>query len=396
MVAIVTDVHYRMSLALLRDLGEAGVEIICCESDRYRDRASSPPLGALSRQCKRHVWLQDANYLNALLELCREVGEMYQCHPVLLPVGAATLASVSAAREKFDEVASLLIPTTEQLDLFNSKERLAALAESLSVPTPESFTRQSGETLKEFVRRLVFPCVIKPICGEKHGLTAAQRYVFANTEEDAISAFLKYQKLTNEAPVVQARLMGGGLGLSVLAVNGTIIHSICHRRLREYPISGGPSTCCRTESRDDLLAYAEVLVKNTGYSGLAMFEFKEDTDGKPYLLEVNPRIWGTYPLTRVSKSGLSLLWCVLAWNQGNPSSTVEIPRIFTPKKCRMVFTASDFMAAIKYLCSGKPIKALEVFFDFINPLVRDGVFEWNDIKPGIAYICSLLAKEKCS
>ena len=28
MVAIVTDVHYRMSLALIRDLGQAGVDVI--------------------------------------------------------------------------------------------------------------------------------------------------------------------------------------------------------------------------------------------------------------------------------------------------------------------------------------------------------------------------------
>ena len=77
MVAIVTDIHYRMSLALLRDLGEAGVDVICCESDRYQERASSPPLGALSRHCKRHVWMKDDNYASSLLELCREVGETY-------------------------------------------------------------------------------------------------------------------------------------------------------------------------------------------------------------------------------------------------------------------------------------------------------------------------------
>ena len=394
MVAIVTDIHYRMSLALLRDLGEAGVDIICCESDRYRDSKASPPLGALSRHCKRQVWLRDDDYLSALLELCREIGETYQCRPVLLPVGAATLASVAAAREKFASVASLLIPTTEQLDLFNSKERLASLAQELGVPVPESFVREAQESPEEFVRRLVYPCVIKPVCGEKHGLTAAQRYVFANTEKESLAAYLKYQKLAGEDPVVQRRLMGGGLGLSVLAVNGTIVHSICHRRLREYPISGGPSTCCRTEFRSDLLDYVKTLVSATGYSGLAMFEFKEDGNGKPYLLEVNPRIWGTFPLTRVSRSGIPLLWCTLAWNQGNPSDAVGVPAITEPTRCKMVFTASDLMAAVKYLHGGHPQKSLEVMLDFFNPRVRDGVFEWKDMAPGAAYFRSLLAKEK--
>ena len=31
MTVIVTDVHYRMSLAVLRDLHEAGHRLICCE-----------------------------------------------------------------------------------------------------------------------------------------------------------------------------------------------------------------------------------------------------------------------------------------------------------------------------------------------------------------------------
>ena len=30
MTAIVTDVHYRMSLALIRDLAQAGDRVVCC------------------------------------------------------------------------------------------------------------------------------------------------------------------------------------------------------------------------------------------------------------------------------------------------------------------------------------------------------------------------------
>ena len=72
MTAIVTDVHYRMSLALVRTLGEAGVEVITCERDGCRGSPAAPPLGALSRRAARHVWLSEEGYLDALLELCRE------------------------------------------------------------------------------------------------------------------------------------------------------------------------------------------------------------------------------------------------------------------------------------------------------------------------------------
>ena len=44
MVAIITDVRYRMSLALIRSLGHAGVEVITCEGERCRGNAASPEL----------------------------------------------------------------------------------------------------------------------------------------------------------------------------------------------------------------------------------------------------------------------------------------------------------------------------------------------------------------
>lgn len=394
MVAIVTDVHYRMSLALIRDLGQAGVQVVTCERDSHRDSKSAPALGALSRSTSRHVWLPEEGYLDALYGLCREVGETQGCRPALLPVGAKTLAALAADRQRFSQVCGLVIPTPEQLDLMNSKERVAALAEQLGVPVPEQFARRAGESAEAFARRLPLPCVVKPVCGEKLGLGAAARYVIAKTLEQAAEGFLRFRDMAGEDPVVQTYLPGGGMGCSVLAVEGRVAASICHRRLREYPISGGPSSCCACVDRPDLEEYAAKLVAETGYSGLAMFEFKEDGDGAPRLLEVNPRIWGTFPLTRVAESGIPLLWCTLAWNAGNPDKPAALPPQRKPRPKRMIFAASDLMAAVGYARGGRPKAVLEALGDLLNPGVRDGLFEWRDMAPALAYYRSLLTKER--
>lgn len=394
MVAIVTDVHYRMSLALIRDLGQAGVTVITCEREEHRSNAASPALGALSRYTSRHAWLPDAGYLDALYALCQEIGEVYHCRPALLPVGAKTLSALAADRERFDGVCGLLIPTGEQLELMNSKERTAALAETLRIPTPESFRRREGESMDAFVGRLPLPCVVKPVCGEKLGLAAAERYVIGRTPEQALDCFRRFAELAGEDPVVQSYLPGGGLGCSVLARDGRVLASICHRRLREYPVSGGPSSCCTCVERSDLAGYAAKMVEATGYTGFAMFEFKEDATGAPRLLEVNPRIWGTFPLTRVSRSGIPLLWCALAWNAGNPSAPAALPPVSKPLRKKMIFAASDLMAAVGYARQGRPGQLLRALGDLLNPAVRDGVFEWRDIGPALAYFRALLKKEK--
>ena len=393
MVAIVTDVHYRMSLALIRDLAQAGVEVITCEQDRCRDSRTSPALGALSRYVSRHVWLPGGtDGLEALLSLCRETGLGRDCRPALLPAGAATLALIAENRERFEPLCGLCVPTAEQLDLLNSKPRLAALAARLGVPLPESMA--PGEDLDRFLDRQGLPCVIKPACGEKLGLTAAARYAVASTREEARAAGERYSRLAGEPPVVQGYLPGRALGCSVLARSGQVMAAICHQRVREYPVSGGPSSCCQCVEREDIRTYAARLTAETGLTGLAMFEFKEDRDGAPRLLECNPRVWGTFPLTRVSGSGIPLLWCALAWNAGNPDNPAPLPALTPPRGRRMIFAASDLMAAAGYARRGSPGRALGALGDLLNPWVRDGLFEWGDMLPALADFRSLLAKER--
>ena len=393
MVAIVTDVHYRMSLALIRDLAQAGVEVITCEQDRCRDSRTSPALGALSRYVSRHVWLPGGtDGLEALLSLCRETGLGRDCRPALLPAGAATLALIAENRERFEPLCGLCVPTAEQLDLLNSKPRLAGLAARLGVPLPESMA--PGEDLDRFLDRQGLPCVIKPACGEKLGLTAAARYAVASTREEAWAAWERFSRLAGEPPVVQGYLPGRALGCSVLARSGQVMAAICHQRVREYPVSGGPSSCCQCVEREDIRTYAARLTAETGLTGLAMFEFKEDRDGAPRLLECNPRVWGTFPLTRVSGSGIPLLWCALAWNAGNPDNPAPLPALTPPRGRRMIFAASDLMAAAGYARRGSPGRALGALGDLLNPWVRDGLFEWGDMLPALAYFRSLLAKER--
>lgn len=394
MVAIVTDVHYRMSLALIRELNQAGVEVVTCEREGHRGSRSSPALGALSRHASRHVWLPEEGYPEALRELCREIGLGRECRPALLPVGAATLGLLAAERAQFEELCGLCIPTAGQLDLLNSKDRVALLAAELRIPVPESWVRREGEDTDALLGRVPTPCAVKPVCGEKLGLTAAARYAIARTPEELAAAFTRFRDLAGEDPVIQEYLPGGALGCSVLAREGRVLSSICHRRVREYPVSGGPSSCCVCEDRPELRSYAIRLVEETGYTGLAMLEFKEDGAGRPRLLEVNPRVWGTFPLTRVAGGGLPLLWFLQAWNAGNPSNPAPLPDPVPPRPKKMVFTASDLMAAAGYARRGQPGRALGALADLLNPAVRDGLFEWGDPLPALAYFRSLLAKER--
>ena len=377
MTAIVTDAHYRMSVSLIRDLKDRGVHVVACEKASIQN-----PVGFASTGASRCVRLPDEGYEDALFALCREIAAQEGETPALLPVGAKTLALLSENRERFSAVSGLCIASPAQLSLLNDKAAVAELARRLSVPVPENFAREEGEDLDAFFARVPLACAVKPHCGERFGLTASQRYRICRTKEDLTAAFSQFQAIAHEAPIVQEYLPGEAFGCSVLAKDGAVYRSICHHRLREYPVSGGPSSCCESVKRDDLRSYAEKIVRETKFTGLAMFEFKCGADGAPRLLEINPRIWGTFPLTRAANSDFAYSWFCLAANLPLPDEQPALP-------VRMVYYPADFAAALGYLKAGKPGQLFAVLRDFVNPAVKNGLGDKNDPAPARAYFRNL-------
>ncbi len=387
MTAVLTDVNYRMSLALIRSLGEAGVRVEACQRQN-----GTVPIGFFSKYCAARHPLPEDGWLDALYDVCAACLARDGSRPALLPVGAATLRVLAepAVRERFESVCGLCLPTTEQLALLNDKERAAALAVSCGVPVPRAFRQEPGESEDAFFDRAALPCVVKPHCGEALGLTAADRYVIARDRATLTAAFRHFSEQAGEAPLVQEYLPGGALGCSVLARDGLVLRQICHRRVREFPITGGPSSCCDAIRHPALEDYTARMVAACGYSGLAMFEFKEDASGEPRLLEVNPRVWGTYPLTRVAGSDFSLLWFLLSWNAGNPDTPQPLPPEPVYALRRMTFFPTDQRAARAYRKAGQADRARGAFRDLLS--AKDGLFEWRDLRPALRYWRSLLQR----
>ena len=391
LTAIITDVNYRMSQAIIRDLGASGARVVVCHRD---DPHATPPLGFFSKYAAERHTLSSESYEDELFDLCRRIRDDEGRSAALLPVGAATLALLATdkSRARFSSVCGLMIPSSEQLALLNDKGRVAALAESLDIPVPRSYIKTENETIDAFAARVPLPCVIKPRWGEGLGLTASMRYVIARDTTEFIRSFADFSALAGEPPLIQEYLPGAASGCSVLAQDGEIVRKICHRRVREFPVSGGPSTCCDAIRAPELVETTARLVNAVGLNGLAMFEYKNDADGVPRLLEVNPRVWGSYPLTRVTKSGFSYAWFILSLNAGNPDALIPCPPEPEFSARRMVFFPSDLASAKGYFSGGKKKLAFGAIADMLRPRVRDGLFEWRDARPALRYWRSLLKR----
>lgn len=398
MVAIVTDVNFKMALAIIRDLGEQGVTIIACQSDNRKNDLSADPLGFNSKYVSQKKWLtnmenSEEKYIEDLLNVCQEASKNSNQPCVLIPVGAKTLQLLARkeTRERFSGV-GLCIPTQEQLDLFNGKKEVAELAEQLGIPVPKSYEFNEQGSVDDFLNTIQLPCVVKPNCGEKLNLKAAERYAIVKDADTLKEKFKYFYDLEKQPPIVQEYVGGDGYGFSVLAENGQIIDTICHKRIREYPAAGGPSTCCISQEVGVLEEYAKKMIKSVGYTGVAMLEFKATEDGVFKILEINPRVWGTYPLTRIAKTKFTYNWFVLASNSVNDKK-LDLQLMQTRKEnIKMRYIFADLRAILGYQKAQQSKRAFQVILDLFNLSIRDGVIEMKDMKASMYYILSLFSK----
>ncbi len=325
---VITDGRYRSAIAAARELGRAGYDVVVTEA--RADVRHAPPV--FSSKFAKGVWIdgsvKDSEYPGRLLALLGS----YE-NPILFCIGASTQRIVAERRADFSEVAGFLIASVEALDALNDKNRVHDAAQALGLPVPKQYAGTPE----------AYPVVVKPRCGEAHGLKAKDRYAVANDAEAFREILDRFRKYDPE-PIVQEKLGGDGEGVSVLmAGDGRLVRAICHRRLREYPMSGGPSTCCVTTYDEEKIDAAVRLLQSFGFAGLAMVEFK---DGR--ILEVNPRVWGTFPLTVFAGAG----FCESYAREAAGETISYAPQNY-PTGLKMRFFINDLAACADLLRHGR-------------------------------------------
>jgi protein-tyrosine-phosphatase len=128
--------------------------------------------------------------------------------------------------------------------------------------------------------------------------------------------------------VQQQEYIGGrGLGIEFLFNQGQRVWHFAHERIHEYPLTGGASTYRRSVHADPtLLEQAQQLLAALRWHGVAMVEFKVGRDGSFYLMEINPRLWGSLALSIDAGVNFPLgLWQIASNETLSPQPNYRVP-----------------------------------------------------------------------
>jgi len=197
----------------------------------------------------------------------------------------------------------------EQFYLLHDKEKFNNLLITLDIKRPKVFNSFDDA---------IVPFIFKPT-----NMSAAKGVKYVLTEKDRI----RYRNQFEEDFIIQEYVSGIGCGYSVYAADGNILVGCGHKRLSEYPISGGSSVYRENYDDSRMEKVASKVLKAVKWTGFAMFEFKLTADNELYLIEVNPRIWGS--INQGLQNGINYFEPILGKAHFN-INTAEKKTFFSP------------------------------------------------------------------
>lgn len=291
MKILVTDGDSRPALAICRSLGRKGYDVIVGHSRPYS-------LASSSKYCnEKFVYPDPATQPDAFIRFICDYIE-YKNIDIVIPVTDITTLPLTKHASLLPEKCILPFASYEAIKRAADKVGIVELSRSLGVDVPASLVLTSKlDTIIDV--DFDYPVVIKP--AKSRVMTEAGWLYTSVTYADSLDDL--NQQLDNldkrVYPVlIQERIHGPGLGIFMCYQHGKPVAAFSHKRMREKPPSGGVSVLRESIELDpDALLFSERLLNELNWHGVAMVEFKVDSrDGRPKLMEINGRFWGSLQL----------------------------------------------------------------------------------------------------
>jgi predicted ATP-grasp superfamily ATP-dependent carboligase len=346
MKVFITDASYKHTLGVVRSLGKKGIYVICGSSSPYSQ-------AFYSKYCKERVVYPDPKnekkFIVSILKYLKE-----NQIDVLLPIGYTTTMAISKHKKEISQYTKLAVADWQSMEKAGEKDKTFALARKIGILSPRNYTN-----LKKMPS---YPIVAK---GKKE--SGQIRYI--NNKEELSQLKLKDY-------ILQEYIPGEGYGFFALCDKGQIKAYFMHKRLREYPSTGGASTAAEATYDKNLLIIGSKLLKALNWQGVAMVEFKKDNrDGEFKLIEINPKFWGSLDLALAAGVDFPYLTVQMAMNHKFKLVTKYNKKI----KFRWLFP-DDILHLL-----ATPRSIIVFFRDFFDNSVKSNIW-WDDFKPNLFQI----------
>ena len=380
--ALILDAQFRQALMSVRSLGRRGMHVAALECE---DSAAHLPTFA-SRWCKEAfiapAYEQGSGpYIEYLERLLDEVAIR-----VLITSHDGTLDILRRNRERLGKRTHLAIASEAALDIAVNKDKTLALAKELHIGVPAGVQVGAVNDVPAALREVGLPAVVKPVCSWIWGEEESERLEcqLVTTPDEARIAVEGAVRQGGTA-LIQQFLSGRCEAVNFLYARGEVYARFAQWAKRMQPPLGGTSVWRQSIALpDDIGEQAERLVRAADLEGYCEVEFRRDAAGKPYLMEINPRLSASIEVA--VRSGVDFPYLIYQWACGEPIDRISSYRT----GLWMRYLLGDFITTGQAILQrgrpgvAPPAKAIGNFLAaFFVPAHYD-YFDWQDLKPGLS------------
>ena len=279
---LILDADSAAGTETIQSLGRNG-----CIVHAVSSKSERPPRRSRFIHRQFHLSLSEDKAVSELVDLFRD-----ENYDLIVPATEVSLLTMLALEIPGEMYKKAVLPHRESVQAALDKEAVWNLARRIGVQTPSSEIVSSLS-----VPPKTFPVVLKPVFSKKstNGVVQDLRVTIARDLKMWRTAL---ESIDPEVPIQQQQYIAGkGFGVEMLFELGAPRWAFLHERVHELPLTGGGSSYrVSIAPRADLVQSATSLLSALQWHGVAMVEFKVTADGEAYLMEINPRLWGSLAL----------------------------------------------------------------------------------------------------
>ena len=298
MSVIVTNARNRIAYNVVRSLGQKGIEL-------YTADFVSRSMSFASRYSKGH-FVYPSPFTDPEGFIRRLIEEIHRLRvDVLIPVFEETFL-VAKHAGRISRFVSVVLPDYEKILIAHNKDRWAQFARRLDIPVPGSYSIEELQAVVVRAKDLRYPVLVKPKQGG--GAWGIQQI---DTSE-ALTDLLRGESL-NGMPwsrfFVQEKILGETHCVAMLLNRGQLRAKVAYRQLRDYPVTGGQATIRVSTRSYKAEAYLQQMLESLNWHGVCQADFVVDEKTQvPYLIDLNPRLWGS--LAQAIASGVDFPYLI--------------------------------------------------------------------------------------
>jgi carbamoyl-phosphate synthase large subunit len=271
--------------------------------------------------------VKDSKYLDAILDICKN-----EKITTIIPQYTDELSLMSENVNRFNSLGIKVLVTedTEKLKIANSKGKLYRYFRQKDY-TPKYILASDIDSVKNAAYTLGYPNVpvcIKPVQGEGGKgfriITDEKIDIFNepfNSPKLSLESYLELIRIQDRIPelLVTEYLPGKEYSVDCVCKNGTTYICIPRQRIET---SMGVSSVSLIEKNEELIAYSKEIISSLNLSYNINIQFKYSNEGKPKLIEINPRVSGS--LVANYGAGINILEAALRLAYDMPVENNEV------------------------------------------------------------------------